>query len=246
MFVQGKVFEIEGFTKHCFELLKRGNLIFYVKGGARSLSALRADVAKRKALRTMRRSIDLIKAAIAAEFPDFDAVMAFRVFDLSPDSGSSTAEGKADSIARLAKVFALNPGKLKAEFDRLWPIAFAQHKNAGCNNRQAWQFAFRRAVSKTSQAWDLDNLEVVPCQQDHISFELDFVHAQQCPTKSKRSIINVHINPVKYELNVRFFQRSCHGQLPHRAWSKLFPKLRGTICIDTAVLQTRFAGPCWV
>ena len=63
---------------------------------------------------------------------------------------------------------------------------------------------------------------------------------------SFRSIINVHINPVKYELNVRFFQRSCHGQLPHRAWSKLFPKLRGTICIDTAVLQTRFAGPCWV
>ena len=139
-------------------------MTFYVTWGSRSLSALRADVAKRKALRTLRRSIDLIRAVIAAEFPHFDAVMAFRVFELSPSSGSSTAEGKADSIARLAKVFALNPGKLKAEFDRLWSIAFAQHKNTGCNNRQAWQFAFRRAVSKTSQAWNMDNMEVVPCQ----------------------------------------------------------------------------------
>ena len=59
--------------------------MFFMKGKTKSFTDLALTTAKTSALRTMKRCVTLIREAIAAEFPSFDAVMAFSIFNLSSD-----------------------------------------------------------------------------------------------------------------------------------------------------------------
>lgn len=181
MFVRGQCWEIEGFSAHMVKLLQSGQLVFYLPGHVRALNAKRLDAAKVKALRIMQRSVVLIRESIQAEFPHFDAVMAFDVFDLGVADGLTSAArgrpgdlaaGKRHSLERLAKLFDFSFAELKHEFETLHSVAMARKKTSGCENREAWQWAWRRVSAqrlRRPQEYTFPCLEVVP-QTNQIFF----------------------------------------------------------------------------
>jgi len=139
-----------------------------MKGKTKSFSDLALTTAKTSALRTMKRCVTLIREAIAAEFPSFDAVMAFSIFNLSSDPspqrhGGFTPLRKQDGLKRLSNLFELDELALSHEFQKMHNIAEAHFKQAGCSNRDAWRWAYRRACHNRSKAqtWKLPNLDIV-------------------------------------------------------------------------------------
>jgi hypothetical protein len=84
-----------------------------MKGKTKSFTDLALTTAKTSALRTMKRCVTLIREAIAAEFPSFDAVMAVSIFNLSSDPspqrhGGFTPLRKQDGLKRLSNLFELD------------------------------------------------------------------------------------------------------------------------------------------
>jgi hypothetical protein len=139
-----------------------------MKGKTKSFTDLALTTAKTSALRTMKRCVTLIREAIAAEFPSFDAVMAFSIFNLSSDPspqrhGGFTPLRKQDGLKRLSNLFELDELALSHEFQKMHNIAEAHFKQAGCSNRDAWRWAYRRACHNRSKAqtWKLPNLDIV-------------------------------------------------------------------------------------
>ena len=132
LFLRGGCFDIEGFTQHCVNTLHKNDIVFFLPSVAKSFSTKAINAAKRDALEKMRESVVLIREAIAAEFPSFDAVMAFHVFDLADQPiprrnallPTPQRNRKEESLQRLARLFQVDANGLKDEFFRLqtvWP-----------------------------------------------------------------------------------------------------------------------------
>ena len=131
--------------------------------------------AKRSALQRMRKVIKVCEDAVRSEFPSFDGMMAFHVFNLKEDVGCPTSSGLQDmissgqrhfhkpcegeSLERLALIFEVSRDKLIAEFEYLHGVASACMKTAGVSNRESWQWAWRKCSGRK----DMTTLEPATC-----------------------------------------------------------------------------------
>ena len=160
LFTEGQCFHLHGFTKHAIEVLKAGKVHFCYNGTARR----GVDHAKSQALQRMRRIVKVCQAAARAEFPSFDVVASFKIFNLEAGPSESTdlldvvslSGGRkqveaSDSLERLAKVFQVACNQLVIEFELLRNIAEAHIKATGARNREAWQHAWRSYHSRSSR-----------------------------------------------------------------------------------------------
>ena len=108
--------------------------------------------AKRSALQRMRKVIKVCEDAVRSEFPSFDGMMAFHVFNLKEDVGCPTSSGLQDmissgqrhfhkpcegeSLERLALIFEVSRDKLIAEFEyRAWSRQCSHEKCGGFKQR---------------------------------------------------------------------------------------------------------------
>ena len=158
---------MHGFTKHCLDILQQNRLVMFFDGRARALggSADGLAAAKRAALRKMQACVELCKEAVRAEFPSFHAIMAFKVFSVS--EGAATSHSVSANLTKLAKLFKVDPVALEEEFQMVFPVAAVQQQATGCSDRQAWQYAFRRAAASATTHWRTESLQPAPWPNLH-------------------------------------------------------------------------------
>ena len=80
LFDQSQCFQLHTFTKHCVDLLESKQIALFYDSQARTLGASQLNSAKRSALTEMQACASLCRKTIMAEFPTFDALMAFKIF----------------------------------------------------------------------------------------------------------------------------------------------------------------------
>lgn len=164
LFVEEQCWNLHGYTKHCVEVLRSGKLLFFYNGVAKRLGGSNLENAKRSALQHMRKVIQVCEDAVRSEFPSFDGMMAFHVFNLKEDVGCPTSSGLQDmisgqrhnvhkpcegeSLERLALIFQVSRDKLIAEFEYLRGVASARMKASGLSNRESWQWAWRKCTCR--------------------------------------------------------------------------------------------------
>ena len=152
---------LHGCTSHCIRVRRSGKLVAFTSGHAKIIGPDGLQEAQEAALRVMARCVALCKETVRAEFPDFDVIMAFKVFNVEgkklkgaqrarskSSDGLTSGQAAADSLQRLSQVFGVDPQGLQQEFSKLRAIALAHHESSGCCNRAAWQHAFARVAGK--------------------------------------------------------------------------------------------------
>lgn len=160
LFDAGKCFEIECFTKHCMNVLQgKDLLIVFGEGTARSLEI--TATCRAGALGHVRQCCTVAREAVKAEFPHFDVIMAFKIFSLNEADGMNLASPeKRQAVQRLCQVWEEDFEQVWPEFQQIYRIALTQKKHAGSNNREAWQWAMRRAKQTR---WPVAHLEPLVC-----------------------------------------------------------------------------------
>lgn len=162
LFDEKKCFQADTFSRLCVETLKDRKLIAVCNGHARALQADNLEPFKAQALSKIRACCYFCRETVQAEFPSFDAVMAFQVFSLHPGGRSPGAVvvggPPRDSLGRLCKLFQVSTLETQQQFDKVQGVARAHLEQSGCGNRDAWRFAIGRA--RTAQ-WKVKELEQV-------------------------------------------------------------------------------------
>ena len=111
---------------------------------------------------------------------------------------------KQDGLKRLSNLFELDELALSHEFQKMHNIAEAHFKQAGCSNRDAWRWAYRRACHNRSKAqtWKLPNLDIVTwlCLLAYIFwlgrglfFSMTFQHRAVSGTCCLHGVVRQHI-----------------------------------------------------
>ena len=173
LFVEGRCFEMHGYTKHCLQVLNGGTLQLFYRGRARTVGAGGLQNSKKRALQRMRRVVEVCEQAVRSEFPSFDVILAFKMFSLREFGGTSSSttfmadvaagtrrtEGPRESAERLALLFGVPLDAFLPQFERLRAVAAVHLKATSCCNREAWQFAWRRCKMQ----WKVSALEPVRC-----------------------------------------------------------------------------------
>ncbi len=137
----------------------------FIRGTARTLGGdgPRLQAAQTSALHRMQNWVYMCQETVMAEFPDFDVIGAFEIFNgLSPTGGGGvTPPTISRSLCRLAKTFKVDPDGLKAEYEDLRGIAASVQRKTGCLNRQAWKHAYDRtqARAESRRAHPIVNLQ---------------------------------------------------------------------------------------
>ena len=103
-----------------------------------------------RCLKRMAGWVALVAKVIAAEFPAYEVVQSFSVFNLSRDShgdpdGSTTIMAK--QLSRLANVLGQDANALHAQWADHRPLARKHFTLEGCTFLEAW----KRAINKTQQ-----------------------------------------------------------------------------------------------
>lgn len=122
------MWEIDGYSKHVLGVLQRGQLYAMVAGQGKQIMV--SEEAKREALQEFQVWLELCECTAKAEFPDFEVLNSMCVFNLAEDL-SRRGEAPNDSshcLRRVAQALKLEPFLLKAEWEKLRPIAAAQKK----------------------------------------------------------------------------------------------------------------------
>ena len=126
---------------------KRGAVLTTFGGSGCITQAVRS-----RCLGRMQNWVRLAHQISQAEFPDFELLHAFWVFDVSSwkraADGSGHIKGKmALAFQRLAKVLKLNADTLANQFMKCLPVARRHVESLGWPNRRAWAHAVRRMAS---------------------------------------------------------------------------------------------------
>ncbi|MCP4240808.1 MAG: hypothetical protein GY772_09640 [bacterium] len=160
LFNHGQCLVTMGYTRHCKDILESGDLLVYTEHGPRNVGLNLASSVINRCLSRMRCWTELVHDVLAAEFPDFDSVNAFSIFDLceqekqgapASEPGNSAAQrgtsgnlATATALARLALIFGVAPGGLTEEFERMKTVAQTMKAKTECDNKAAWLEAWRR------------------------------------------------------------------------------------------------------
>lgn len=157
----GKVWEIDGYSKHVLGVLQRGQLYALAFGQGKQLMV--SDTVKRQALQEFQAWLQLCECTAKAEFPDFEVLNSMCVFNLGEQSsfGGDTPTEISQCLRRIAQALKLEPFLLKTEWEKLRPIAAAQKQCQNLENREAWRAAFEH-TQKTCPLREKYGLQSLP------------------------------------------------------------------------------------
>ena len=191
--------------------------------------------------RSIKRMCSITRLAVLVmevEFPDFDIMAAFMIFNLFGDSNDSVAAAaavKETAFERLAKVFKVEQVPFRAQVDLLKPIASKIFLTETQDNREAW----RRAVQKTSRPSVRANYpisDLLPVLEAYMAWSFSSSGVEQnfsvmdsaCPSRasqaSDRTILDhltilTHSDPQEEHA---IFEESC------AIWRQLYGDVRGS------------------
>lgn len=151
LFCDRSCLRLPGYTKHALELLRRTRLLDAGGGKVNSLGAKAGpapDVVNR-CIKEMQSWVTMARKVCDAEFPSFDVLMSFSVFDVSSQITEGAHHGVArqyskDHFHRLATVFGVTADDLEREHAHHLPLAQQACKDdPSLSNLGAWQRALK-------------------------------------------------------------------------------------------------------
>lgn len=148
MFNQGSVLRAEGYTKHMLEQLQRPRG-FLLKSEPKSIGgpgkithALLAEC-----LAQMRLYTSLALEVVNSEFPQFEIISSFRLFDLA---GRSDPAKVMEQANRLCQVFQVSNNDFLQQFWDHQAVAMNELTAHGLSNADAWVTAVKKTSSRSS------------------------------------------------------------------------------------------------
>ena len=176
MWLEDKCWTI-GCTDLMMRLLRKKRT-YLISGGAAGTLTLGGQVddgCKARCLQRMKCWMRLAIDVCHAEFPHFEAINAFRIFDLSgnvdvaqPDHGDEDRAHFLEPLDRLSAIFGCDKDVAYAQYKRHLPLARSEKlAQTTHTNLSAWQAALRRTqmqISKnkiSSALWESDTLRTL-------------------------------------------------------------------------------------
>jgi hypothetical protein len=168
LFMERGCLELPGFTRFAMDILKLQRVYTRRQGQRLRFGCGPAgaplDIVNR-CLERMHGWCVIAISVLDAEFPDFEILQSFSVFNIGGgDGGRRGSSGIVDDghpsdfnpaqlqhIDRLAKTFHVSPRQLQEEIADFRPRAAAEMKSSGCLPQEAW----RKAVQKVMLSIDL-------------------------------------------------------------------------------------------
>ncbi|CAE7707229.1 unnamed protein product [Symbiodinium sp. CCMP2592] len=146
LFIEGSVVE-HGYTKQMLLYLRRQRAYMDGQDRPRCLGGpgtVSADMLQR-CIDRLQMFVNLACETLRAEFPDYDLLSSFAIFDLDTKTmkSSEAFADRTQSMARLAQILKALPqhlvdeDSLRAEFVDVRPMAMYEHRK-GCSNVDAW------------------------------------------------------------------------------------------------------------
>ena len=159
-----RCFSLPGYTKAACDFLE--SRVHVVKQRGKAISTFggpgSVEQVKQTCLARMQEWAKLCDYIIAAEFPDFDLIHAFWVFNVTgrraktghgyfnddPAMVAACATERAAVFNRLATAFGVDEVALTEQFNTCLPIARHRATVLGCSNGEAWKFAAKRVARR--------------------------------------------------------------------------------------------------
>ncbi len=123
-------------------------VVWHVGAAPRSLGnavGVDSDI-KDRCLGRMQAWVALARAAVSAEFPNFELAQSFRIFDLS---AARMPQTPADDLSRVARVVGVEAAALAAQWEDMWPRA---RELADSGNKTAWRQALENVTAHHATA----------------------------------------------------------------------------------------------
>ena len=162
LFNKKECLTIPGYTKHVLDILKRPRLLYCPNGAIKSVGGRAADAALQNCFRRMEAYTALVADVVRTEFPDYELLCAFSVFNLDDSGRDRPANTGGDiSLQRLAKAFDVHEAALKDQYHRLRAVALQKKRDRpDVCNKTAWQEAVRSCHRHhgTKLNWNLSAL----------------------------------------------------------------------------------------
>jgi hypothetical protein len=176
----------------------------------------------------------LCLAEIRAEFPDFEACQAFRVFDVASSDRKPT--GCKDHFQRLAKICNVDPDALESQYAKFWDLASQEAKATGSGNKAAWRYALKQVEGKkasTRRAWPDDALR--PVVERWVAFcastsgvEQGFTQAQLAVSDRQNCSPTLETSYVKLKVDVKRDNLDTVCSLAQKVWAACFGASRAS------------------
>ena len=150
MFEKGHCLSMPSFTKCAVDFVAKP-LLMFTKAGPRLLGGV-GRLTEEIKTRCMQRLMSYVKLAIIVvrtEWPNYDLLTSFRIFNLAQRRHKVDGEAQADSehyrndIMRLTMTFKVNNAVFESQLDYGRPFAEREFATRKCDNREAWKFAMQ-------------------------------------------------------------------------------------------------------
>ena len=152
LFDHGACFITPSFTRYAVELLKSPVAIYCRDGATRVLGGVGTltERVKQECLQRMRGAVALAVRVVETEWPSYDLLASFQVFDLarrqvkSSDDDTDDCQLDVRDVQRLAKAFKVDETALSLQLERVRAYAQRAYAAKHCENKEAWADAIRR------------------------------------------------------------------------------------------------------
>ena len=197
LFIDGQAVHL-GYTKVMLTAARAVKLVILPGSAGTALTVgNRGGVPQQVVQRCLKRMagwVALVAKAIASEFPSYEVVQSFSVFNLSQNNhddpdGSTTIMAK--HLQRLAKVLGQDANALHAQWVDHRPLARKHFTLEGCTFLEAW----KRAINKTQQKHNRNrhpSATLLHCLQRYAAYtasssgvEQTFARALKCCDKQR-------------------------------------------------------------
>ena len=188
----GQVFDVNGYSKHCLDLLQAEPGLYVKHRGQQK--RLRVSAGDRRAvLEAFKPWVHLCHEACEAEFPHFHLFSSMSVLDLR--SGGRLTDDRYACLQRLAVALQVDEQGLVSEFDALRPVAMAFREQQDCTSRDAWKQAFRRSQASSALREKYETKNLAPLLQAHACWTTSSSGVEQAFSKAERSHGAKHFGP---------------------------------------------------
>ncbi|CAK9104835.1 unnamed protein product [Durusdinium trenchii] len=142
---------LTGYTHHMITLLSEREILLPTLDGksVRSLGGPGSITAELvvQCLKRMQTWVRLAKMVIQHEFPEWDLVSAFQLFNVTGGKKLLSTQTQETHINRISKFFDLDVMQFRTQFYDLAALARVHAQNASCDSFSAWQAIIKQVLS---------------------------------------------------------------------------------------------------
>lgn len=253
LFNNAKVTEGETYTKYMISQLQssRG---FLVKGEPKTVGGAQKVTPSLVAecIGIMKLYVSLAVEVVRCEFPQFEILGAFRIFDLQQSSTPDPAEVKKHA-ERLCQVFEVHTPSFLQEFWDHKFIAMNESKAHGLTNVDAWVSSVRKTNSRPSLKCNHPSDALRAILMRFVAYhgcctsgvEQSFSKLQnQFPPARDHMIMQNYLAEAKVVIDFNEYDKASMGKMAQQCWAKTFgtPRASCKSRLDTGMPKKRKAG----